>query len=160
MAEIISPFKFLDSYTLEDKEYFFGREDEIDTLYDLVFDANLVLVYGPSGTGKTSLIQCGLGNRFRKTDWFDVHIRRRDDINNSLWQEIAKSVLTPLPDGVDLPGAIQSLYLDYFKPIYLIFDQFEELYLLGSPSERSEFVNNISKLLNADEISFPKETTP
>ncbi len=150
MPEVKSPFKFLDPYTQEDKEFFFGREAEIDTLYELVFDTNLIMVYGPSGTGKTSLIQCGLANRFRKTDWFDLHVRRKDDINQSLWEEIRKNALTDIPDGMDLPGAVQSLFLDYFKPIYLIFDQFEELYLLGSDEERKEFIDSMASLLKAD----------
>ena len=52
MTNVKSPFKFLDPYTLEDKELFFGRETEIDTLHDLVYETNLILIYGPSGTGK------------------------------------------------------------------------------------------------------------
>ena len=59
-----SPFKFLDAFTLKDKDAFFGRDQEIDTLYSLVYKTPMVLVYGLSGTGKTSLIQCGLANRF------------------------------------------------------------------------------------------------
>ena len=31
-----SPFKFLDAFTLKDKDAFFGRDQEIDTLYSLV----------------------------------------------------------------------------------------------------------------------------
>ena len=50
---IKSPFKFLDAYTKEDKDIFFGREAETDELYDRVFETNLVLLYGASGTGKT-----------------------------------------------------------------------------------------------------------
>ena len=62
-----SPFKFLDAYDSQDKEIFFGREEEIEQLYKLIFQTNLMLVYGQSGTGKTSLIQCGLANRFKPT---------------------------------------------------------------------------------------------
>ena len=51
-----SPFKFLDSYTKEDREIFFGREKEIDEIYSRVFQSKLLLVYGASGTGKTSTI--------------------------------------------------------------------------------------------------------
>ena len=109
-------------------DFFFGRTDEIDLIYDMVFDTNLLMIYGASGTGKTSLVQCGLANRFQKTDWFDIHVRRKDNINRSIWKEIRKHALTDIPEGKDLPSAIQSLFLDFFKPIYLIFDQFEELF--------------------------------
>ena len=76
-----SPFKFLDAYEQRDKPVFFGRDAEIEQLYRLVFETNLVLVYGQSGTGKTSLIQCGLANRFAETDWFQLFVRRTDNIN-------------------------------------------------------------------------------
>ena len=52
-----SPFKFLDSYGKEDKEIFFGREEETEMLYKMSFQTNLMLIYGMSGTGK------GISNR-------------------------------------------------------------------------------------------------
>ena len=64
-----SPFKFLDSYTREDKEIFFGRDREIEEMYQKVFEGKILLVYGISGTGKTSLINCGLANKFEDSDW-------------------------------------------------------------------------------------------
>ena len=79
-----SPFKLLDAYTKEDMDIFFGRDTEVDELYSMVFQSNLTLVYGQSGTGKTSLVQCGLANRFSETDWFDVYIRRNQNLNSSL----------------------------------------------------------------------------
>ena len=85
-----SPFKFLDAYEKEDKDIFFGRDDEVEQLYNLVFQSNLTLVYGQSGTGKTSLIQCGLANRFAQSDWFNVYIRRNDNISNSLLQSLKR----------------------------------------------------------------------
>ena len=69
-----SPFKFLDPYARSDKAVFFGRDAEVEELYRLVFQTNLVLVYGTSGTGKTSLIQCGLANRFQPSDWFELFV--------------------------------------------------------------------------------------
>lgn len=154
MEENKSPFKFLDPYTLEDRERFFGRDKEISELYELAFDTNLILVYGPSGAGKTSLVQCGLANRFSGTDWFDLHVRRRDNINTALKSEVEKSALTPIREGMSPAETVQSLYLDFFKPIYLIFDQFEELYILGSESERNTFFQSIKNILSLD---FPRK---
>ena len=47
-----SPFKFLDAYTIEDKDVFFGREKETEALYEMVFETKMLLLYGMSGTGK------------------------------------------------------------------------------------------------------------
>ena len=67
-----SPFKFLDSYTKDDRAIFFGRDREIEELYHRVFESKIMLVYGVSGTGKSSLIHCGLANKFQDTDWLPL----------------------------------------------------------------------------------------
>jgi AAA+ ATPase superfamily predicted ATPase len=145
-----SPFKFLDPYELKDKAIFFGRDEEIERLYEMVFETNILLVYGPSGSGKTSLIQCGLAAQFKRTDWFEIFIRRRDNINQSLKQAMVERARTELPDGASLSERVESLFLDYFKPIYLIFDQFEELYILGDEKERAHFIQQIAELVESD----------
>ncbi|MDX1912375.1 MAG: ATP-binding protein, partial [Saprospiraceae bacterium] len=58
-----SPFKFLDSYQKDDQAIFFGREKETEKLYDALSGVKHLLIYGPSGAGKTSLIECGLRNQ-------------------------------------------------------------------------------------------------
>ena len=63
-----SPFKFLDSYTKEDNDIFFGREKEVEDIYTKIFQSKILLVHGASGTGKSSLISCGLANKFQDTD--------------------------------------------------------------------------------------------
>ena len=78
-----SPFKFLDSYVKEDKDIFFGRDNEIDEIYTKVFQSNLLLIYGASGTGKSSLINCGLANKFVDADWLPINIRRGKDIKRN-----------------------------------------------------------------------------
>jgi hypothetical protein len=176
------PFKFLDAYTKEDKDIFFGREAEADALYRMVFQTNLLLVYGPSGTGKTSLIRSGLANRFKPTQWLDLYIRRGDDINQSSLDTVVKQTLEiaaaptatvegemdwfeslleeeesqaaadEAPPAVDsenpVAQALHELYLRTFTPIYLIFDQFEELYTLGHKQEQQKFIQTISELMD------------
>ena len=146
---IKSPFKFLDAYDKEDKEIFFGREAETDELYDRVFETDLILLYGASGTGKTSLINCGLGNKFDGADWMPMFIRRGDNLIHSLNHEIHEASVRKLPVDLKLSKRIRSLYLDYFKPLYLIFDQFEELFILGSKEEQDDFFKEIKKLLDS-----------
>ena len=145
-----SPFKFLDSYEARDKAIFFGRDEEIEALYKLVFQTKLLLVYGQSGTGKTSLIQCGLSNRFKTSDWFELFVRRKDDLNQSLTREIRRHAQTPIADAAGVVEAIRSLYLDHLRPVYLIFDQFEELFILGQPEEQRAFIASIAALLASD----------
>ncbi|MFH0757721.1 MAG: GldM family protein [Bacteroidota bacterium] len=150
MATAFSPFKFLDAYTREDREIFFGRDREIEDIYQKVFESKILLVYGISGTGKTSLINCGLANKFAESDWLPINIRRGKDINESLISEIKKASITDLKKGLTILNTIQSVYLDHFKPIYLIFDQFEELFIFGERQERDVFMHTIGEIVKSD----------
>jgi Cdc6-like AAA superfamily ATPase len=91
-----SPFKFLDSYTRDDREIFFGRDREIEEMYQKVFEGKILLVYGISGTGKTSLINCGLANKFEDSDWLPVSIRRGRNILESFVAELQKVSVTKI----------------------------------------------------------------
>ena len=129
-----SPFKFLDAYTLADKEVFFGRTEEVEELYEMVFKSPLALVYGMSGTGKTSLIQCGLASRFDGPDWFPIAIRRNDNINDSI--KATMGDLLGENQQESLADNVSYLFRYYLRPVYFIFDQLEELFILGSQEEQ------------------------
>jgi WD40 repeat protein len=149
-----SPFKFLDSYTKDDRDIFFGRDREIEELYQKVFESKMMLVYGVSGTGKSSLIHCGLANKFQETDWLPLIVRRGGNIIESTGSVIKAASITP-QDGqcvtpVQFKKAVRSLYLDHYKPVFFIFDQFEELFIFGDKDERKSFVQIIKTLVESD----------
>ena len=157
-----SPFKFLDSYTAADRDIFFGRDQEIEEIYSKVFQSKLLLVYGASGTGKSSIINCGLANKFDESDWLPIHIRRGGNIRRSMFNQIQKQAIhqvnisdqeAMLDSGLE--KALSSVFLDHFKPIYLIFDQFEELFIFGYKDEWQDFISAIKFLMGRDlEIHF------
>src|SRR5512136_434391 len=99
-----SPFKFLDSYTREDRDIFFGRDREIEELYHRVFESRLMLVYGVSGTGKSSLIHCGLANKFQETDWLPLVIRRGRNITESMAAGIKAASITEQQGQISTPS--------------------------------------------------------
>jgi len=162
-----SPFKFLDSYTKDDREIFFGREKEIAELYRRVFDSRIMVVYGMSGTGKSSLIHCGLASKFRESDWLNVNIRRGKNLLLSMAEAISKASLRVSDSSSKViynfentdeiskktdyfRKAVKNLYLDHYKPIYFIFDQFEELFIFGTKKEDEIFINVLQSLLVSD----------
>ncbi|MDX2134726.1 MAG: SUMF1/EgtB/PvdO family nonheme iron enzyme [Saprospiraceae bacterium] len=149
-----SPFKFLDPYQFEDYDAFFGREAETKELYNLVTKNRLTFVYGPSGTGKTSLVRCGLANRFGGVDWLPLFIRRGDDINQSLRAAIGAALGEGPGFSGDVSEAVGALFRRYLRPVYLIFDQFEELFILSKndpeENERQPFYDTVAELLDAD----------
>src|SRR3954463_13140916 len=83
------PFKFLDAYNKEDTDIFFGCDEEIEILYEMIFQTSILLIYGASGTGKTSLIQCGLASKFQSHDWLALTIRRGSNINAAFEKALA-----------------------------------------------------------------------
>jgi WD40 repeat protein len=149
-----SPFKFLDSYTREDYKLFFGRKKEIEELYQRIFEGNILLIYGVSGTGKSSLIHCGLANKFNETDWLPIDIRRSQNILDSMALAIKTASVTPQSNEIinqaQFKKSVKSLYLDHYKPIYLIFDQFEELFIFGNKNEKKAFIQIIKALNESD----------
>jgi hypothetical protein len=149
-----TPFKFLDSYTKDDREIFFGREREVEELYHRVFEGKIMLVYGVSGTGKSSLIHCGLANKFQDADWLPVNIRRAGDMLRSMAFAINQVAITPIEGEAKTPAqfkkAVRSLYLDHYKPVFFIFDQFEELFIFGNREEKKEFIQIVKALTESD----------
>lgn len=150
-----SPFKFLDAYVKEDKDFFFGRDTEVEELYDKIHRSKMLLVYGASGTGKTSVIQCGLGNYIQDTDWYPILIRKENHILQSTQNIVKELAVTAFKNtgnltNQTLTNQLESLYLDYFKPLYLIYDQFEELFISGSPKEIEDFFHFIKHVLATD----------
>lgn len=142
-------FKFLDSYKKEDSEIFFGRAKDIETLYERIFQTNLLIVYGATGVGKSSLIQCGLVNKLEPTGWKSLFVRKNEDINTSLLETIAKEIKTvdeTLEASGDAEEDLNTLYLCYFKTIYLVFDQLEEIFVFGKEPERVKFFEFLKKL--------------
>lgn len=61
-----SPYKGLDPFTPSDASDFFGREDAAEELQKRVeSDNSIILLLGPSGSGKSSLINAGLLPRLK-----------------------------------------------------------------------------------------------
>ncbi len=149
MSQAQSPFKFLDSYQQEDADVFFGREKETLHLYNALSGVKHLLVYGPSGAGKTSLVECGLRNQFSDADWFALTIRRGGNINTSVFTSISNALVekTDLAAEAEFGPAIEQLFNERYQPVYLLFDQFEELLISGDAEEKKTFFSLLNKLI-------------
>lgn len=149
-----SPFKFLDSYTKDDREIFFGREKEINELYRRLFESKVLLVYGESGTGKSSLINCGLLNKISDTEYLPIHIRRSDNMLESLTETIEFLLKKPLTHqlltALLFKKALREISVDAGKKLLFIFDQFEELFIFGSREERQSLIQVLKVLVESD----------
>jgi AAA+ ATPase superfamily predicted ATPase len=136
----------LDAYTANDTDIFVGREVEEKKLFQQLRNTTLNLLYGMSGTGKTSLAQCGLAKFYDGADWHPFYIRRGNNINESLLKAL-KDTLIDIEDAAilkdsKLPELVYQVFITFSRPVYLIFDQFEELFTIASNNkeERESFL--------------------
>jgi len=137
----------LQSYTEEQANIFFGRDDEIERLTNLIKANTLTIVFGRSGTGKTSLLNAGVFPRLRKDYCLPFRIRLEfDEESPSLVAQIKRVLKTEIDKygfSVDAYPKEETLW-EYFhrEPLWrsvtpiLIFDQFEEIFTLARKSTR------------------------
>lgn len=70
-----TPYKGTDSFQVEDRELFFGREREAATLAAKVLSARCTLLYARSGVGKTSLLNARVIPTLEAKGWTPVQVR-------------------------------------------------------------------------------------
>jgi WD40 repeat protein len=163
----ISPFKLLQSYDKSDTKVYFGRDRETRLLAESLKRSKFILLYGASGTGKTSLIQCGLQGMLSARDWMPVFVRRGGSFLESLHFQLSTEYTArfglrypekPLPNtaGWALRDLVQALFSLTYLPIYLILDQFEEIFTQGDKAEQDAFFTFLQEFRLFEEDLFCK----
>ena len=62
----INPFPGLRPFREDEEHLFFGRENQVDAMVDKLADTRFLAVVGTSGSGKSSLVNCGLRPALRQ----------------------------------------------------------------------------------------------
>ena len=70
-----NPWLGLSSYKYEDSSRFYGRDEELQTLTDIIRQNIFTTLYGVSGAGKTSLINAGLSPILEKEQYLPIYVR-------------------------------------------------------------------------------------
>jgi tetratricopeptide (TPR) repeat protein len=154
------PFPGLRPYALGDSPFYFGREDQIFSLYRLLDRSRFIAVVGSSGSGKSSLVRAGLlplldaeAKNAGGRAWRWVEMRPGD----APLKRLVAALASLLPDAEDDVGRAvnaarreridfalrQSSFglveaLDKIEGLgessfVLVIDQFEELFRYASP---------------------------
>ena len=178
-----NPYKGLLAFDEEDESNFFGRSTSIQILREKLFNlysreggCRILPVYGPSGSGKSSLVRAGLIPELRKHPYSEL-LRPRivvftPEVNplQSLAESLAHIVEQKNPTEKNREF-IEKLYLNdtagncdglqritytlpesEIRPLILVVDQFEEIYsLCKDVYTRDIFVKNL--LYSAQDIS-------
>src|ERR1700712_2615745 len=145
--DVASSFIGLQSYTEEQANFFFGRDKEINLLTTLIRTNTLTIVFGKSGTGKTSLLNAGVFPKLRIDNSlpFSIRLDFRDDSPDLITQikKVLRSEIDKNEIKVESYPSNETLW-EYFhrEPVWkkvtpiLVFDQFEEMFTLGKKSTR------------------------
>ena len=151
--EKFNPFPGLRPFTPEESEIFFGREDESSEIAGKLIRNRFVAVTGASGSGKSSLILCGLLPKIRGLSsketgiWRILTMKPGNDPFGNLTRSFAENIpdadkrnmpkdeilklLKENPDGI--AEVIKRLSSEIKGKVLLFIDQFEELFRYGSP---------------------------
>ena len=178
-----NPYRGLHKFTEKEAEFFFGRQEAIQSLLSMVTQAiqtgsstphapKLITVLGPSGSGKSSLVQAGLIPALRagRGDLDSASKADEAGLNSRAWPI---KVMTPGPHPLDAlaeqfieetgqklsslrttlqndPHSLPALATETLgwhadeAFVLLVIDQFEELFTLGEDeSERQTFLDRL-----------------
>ncbi len=164
-----NPWPGLRAFTEGEREFFFGRERETAELLGIVKLAPVVVLYGQSGLGKTSLLQAGLFPELKRLDFLPLRLRfDQSESAPPLAQQIKQALVLELDRaGVSAPrpAADETLWeyfhrrdVDFWGPRnrlltpVIVLDQFEEVFTLGQRSERTaarvaEFASELESVI-------------
>jgi HEAT repeat protein len=104
-----NPFLELFPYEEAHTEYFFGREKEITEVVERVYQHNLILLYGESGVGKTSLIQAGISPILRDEGVIVVNKTVGTNFNS---RDLLSVVQSALPESSQFDSTIDEEEID------------------------------------------------
>jgi WD40 repeat protein len=160
------PYKGLHAYTEADGEYFFGRDSDRDLVIANLMAGRLTVLYGPSGVGKSSLLQAGVMRHLRQmpqSAFSYLAVRNAIIVYHSSWHNDSLTELgheliqaVPDPDGIEdivqaqPPLSAELLHelterLDSY--VYLLLDQFEEQSLYQPGPEGEGFLKKLGQII-------------
>ncbi|MGW4757260.1 nSTAND1 domain-containing NTPase [Streptomyces chartreusis] len=144
----VCPYRGLEPFTAEQARWFEGRHDAVrQVVANLARQRRLTLLLGPSGSGKSSLIQAGVlralavGGLPGSDRWLPVLVRPRQDLLTEIERAGLPGATT---DGIAVAVSRKLAVEPAYERILLVIDQFEEL--LTDPRQQD-------RLATAEEIT-------
>jgi WD40 repeat protein len=153
----LEPYPGLSSFDEDDAEYFFGREAEVEAVWQKLQSAQLLGIIGASGSGKSSFLGAGLVPS-APDGWSIVRCTPGSAAIDSLRRAV-------IPEIEDEPEAVRSLaaggdaaiaeafsaWRRRHEQALLIVDQFEELFTQNAEEEQGRYAAILGRIaLDAD----------
>src|SRR5262249_39307315 len=153
------PYKGLAAYQPEDAHRFFGREALVDELVRRIRIQKVLVVAGPSGSGKSSLVRAGLipalsaGALLGSEKWRSALFTPGHDPLAELHFQVSRTQPggkspVSLEDLLARPTMARHLGRSNGgeQPLVICIDQFEELFTLAPVTQRSKFITALSAM--------------
>ncbi len=148
----ICPYLGLAAFTETDAEFFFGRQFIINRILNKLSKyPSFLTILGPSGSGKSSVVQAGFIPQLRKggvpgSDRWGVLIKRPA---NDPFVELAGQGLAGETPHLRENAEIWLRQHPEQKRLVLIFDQFEEIFVPGSEALCQSLIEQITQLVQS-----------
>ena len=169
-----NPWKGLDSYNSSDASYFYGRKEDTAALINAIVNNRITILYGPSGVGKSSILNAGAIPYFSQNNYLIVNINMRElDLRSyiSISSQLIAAVETEaqkqevevaeLIDKTISHNASDSLWFYFHSREFwsqknellvplIIIDQFEEIFKDSVDEQKtSTFFSKLDELPNS-----------
>jgi serine/threonine protein kinase/ABC-type glycerol-3-phosphate transport system substrate-binding protein len=155
---IENPYKGLHPFEEADAPLFFGRDRIVERLLNRIGDGGhrgrLVVLVGPSGSGKSSIVRAGLIPALRRgaapgsAEWFLTHMTPGAEPFESLAESLLRVAVDPPSDlrgqllhsTAGFRHAVRDVLPDPDAQLLLVIDQFEELFTQASDRSARDFL--------------------
>jgi hypothetical protein len=115
----------------------------------------LVLLYGASGVGKTSLLLAGARPRLERADpaYETLYVRALDDPDRFIRDEVTRRLPeTELPKDGSLVAFLDVATRAMDRTLVIVLDQFEEFFVRFSRKFRESFIGQLGRLYDARDV--------
>lgn len=130
LAQKPNPFKGPLYYDTTDKQWFLGRDYELQKLRALYRDKRIIVINGKSGSGKTSLLKAGWMSELTNDNPPPIYISLGEDLGTQLHTKINRLLVMdkrmPLPEG-----DITTLTAQFPQDLTIVLDRVEQIEYLG-----------------------------
>lgn len=159
------PYRFLDSFTVEDADFYFGREDDVKAVIAKIQEHPLTVIFGKPAIGKTSLLRAGIMSALkRETEeadreethpWLLAYTRVGEDPSASIRQAVLGAVEDMGYDAKELAqnATLRDLLMGAAeltgRQVVVLLDQFAEFFVKLGDKTRERFVEDIRACMEA-----------
>lgn len=155
---VACPYPGMVPFSAADAQYFYGREDDVARMVKLLRRQRFMMVIGPSGSGKSSLVYAGLLPELERSRYFDKgYWLIRTMRPGPMPTEVLAGVLgTKDNKGEFEPGSVDML-LEAHAPaqqLMLLVDQFEEVFTQAKRAEQARFIAALQALRAAENCAL------